>query len=262
MKRNIQLINCGYNDVNPMTCGIQECTPAYSCGPAVREYFLLHYVISGKGKFVKSDKVYNLQKGNIFLIRPNEMTLYVADADEPWEYCWIGFESKLNINGILKQDVYDALFAERTFLSMLECETMNAAKEMYLCGKIFELLAILSRHDSYEASGPLFVLKAQNFINANYQNEISVSSLAESLNVNRSYFSLAFKRYIGKSPQQYIVDSRLEKAAELITVYGYKPKETAVSVGYKDIFNFSKMFKHKFGVAPSKYMALFERGLQ
>lgn len=257
MKRNIQLINCGYNDVNPMTCGIQECPSSHSCGPAVREYFLLHYVISGKGKFVKSDKVYNLQKGNVFLIRPFETTFYAADADEPWKYCWIGFESKLNINDILKQDIYEALFAENTFLSMLECETMNTAKEMYLCGKIFELLAILGRHNTYESQVPLFVLKALNYINTNYQNEISVSALAQSLNVNRSYFSISFKRYAGKSPQQYIVDIRLEKAAELICVYGYRITEAAISVGYRDIFNFSKMFKRKFGVAPSKYTALF-----
>ena len=58
---------------------------------------------------------------------------------------------------------------------------------------------------------------------------------------------------MGKSPQAYLVEFRLTKAAELMGLYDYKPGEAATSVGYHDLFNFSKMFKKKFGISPTEY---------
>lgn len=48
---------------------------------------------------------------------------------------------------------------------------------------------------------------------------------------------------------------RMEKAAELMTVYGEKPSTAGASVGYPDIYHFSKMFKKHFGVSPREYKA-------
>ena len=96
-------------------------------------------------------------------------------------------------------------------------------------------------------------MKAKAYIDANYVNPITVETLADSLEINRSYFSTTFKREIGKSPQQYLVDVRLSKAAELMTEQGYSASAAALSSGYTDIFNFSKMFKRKYGLSPTAY---------
>lgn len=64
----------------------------HSFGPAVREYFLLHYVVRGKGIFRRGKREYTLQAGEIFVIRPGEVTYYEADMRDPWEYMWAGFD--------------------------------------------------------------------------------------------------------------------------------------------------------------------------
>lgn len=67
-------------------CGIEYCYPSHSFGPAIREQYLLHYILDGKGIFKVNNKTYNLTKGQGFLINPNELTYYEADKYEPWKY--------------------------------------------------------------------------------------------------------------------------------------------------------------------------------
>lgn len=60
-------------------------------GPAIRDHYLFHYVISGKGRLVLNNTCYHIGRGDLFLIRPSVVASYAADMDEPWEYCWVGF---------------------------------------------------------------------------------------------------------------------------------------------------------------------------
>ena len=63
--------------------GCQQCAPSYGWGPGVRNHFLLHYIIGGKGTFICRDKRYELQAGDTFLSYPNTTIHYFADAQEP-----------------------------------------------------------------------------------------------------------------------------------------------------------------------------------
>ncbi|HEY5562477.1 MAG TPA: AraC family transcriptional regulator [Clostridiaceae bacterium] len=257
MEKHIMLINNNYKDINPLVCGEETCKKGHSFGPTTREYYLLHYIISGRGKYVCNDKTYQVNKGQIFVIRPLEITFYEADNEEPWHYLWIGFESSINLSDILGFDILTAPECEHIFKDIGMCDNFGASKELYLCGKIFELFSHL-KTKNYDNNNRVkgYVLKAKNYIESNYVNQISVEMIAKYLNLDRSYFSNLFKTNIGKSPQKYIVDYRLEKAAELISIRSFTPSQAALSCGYNDIFNFSKMFKRKFGVSPKNFMKI------
>ena len=71
--------------------GCQQCSPSYGWGPGVRNHFLLHHVIAGKGVFISRDTRYDLQAGDTFLAYPDTTIHYCADARDPWEYVWVGF---------------------------------------------------------------------------------------------------------------------------------------------------------------------------
>ena len=71
--------------------GCQQCSPSYGWGPGVRNHFLLHHVIGGKGVFISRDTRYDLQAGDTFLAYPDTTSHYCADARDPWEYVWVGF---------------------------------------------------------------------------------------------------------------------------------------------------------------------------
>ena len=253
MQRDIMLENLRMRDINPLVCGDEDCQAGHRFGPAAREYYLLHYVFSGKGEFLTGGRRYSLGKGQIFVIRPGEMTLYQADWQDPWHYSWVGFESGLDLSGILGSDVILSPDCGHIFKSLRESGNIRAGREWYICGKIYELLSLL-RAPEPETPGPdAYVRRAQNFSEANYVKELSVGGIAEQLSLDRSYFSAIFRRYTGKTPQQYIVDCRLGRAAELMALHHCRPGEAARLAGYTDPVNFSRMFKRRFGVPPREY---------
>ena len=71
--------------------GFQKCPPDYGWGPGVRDHYLLHYVVSGKGYYETDGRTFVLQAGDAFLALPDTPIYYRADHEQPWEYYWVGF---------------------------------------------------------------------------------------------------------------------------------------------------------------------------
>ena len=87
-------------DLNLYQFGWERCEPLHSFGPHIRNHYLFHYIISGKGILHSNGNQYQLQAGMGFLIVPNEVTTYLADEHDPWEYAWIEFDG-LSVPGCL-----------------------------------------------------------------------------------------------------------------------------------------------------------------
>ena len=104
--------------------------------------------------------------------------------------------------------------------------------------------AIVNQH-SYP--GSVYVKHAMDYIAHHYREKIKISELADYIGVNRSYLTSSFKKAIGCSPQEYLVNLRMEKAREI-----------AAAVGYQDQLAFSKIFKQHFGTSPKAYREMGE----
>ena len=82
-----------FMDLTIYQYGYEKCD---SFGPYVRNNYLFHYVISGKGCLHANDEkgdatYYDIQEGNGFIIEPGYVNTYYADNDQPWEYVWLEF---------------------------------------------------------------------------------------------------------------------------------------------------------------------------
>ena len=84
-----------WNDIKLRFCGHSECLPLHSYGPGTRPYYLMHFVLSGKGHLVVNKTEYLIEEKQIFLIEPDQMVFYQADKENPWTYSWVGFNGKL-----------------------------------------------------------------------------------------------------------------------------------------------------------------------
>jgi len=111
-----------YVDLSIIDYGYEECNPMHSYGPATRDYYLFHYILSGKGTLYSyndenTDKIH-IESGKGFMVWPGRVNKYIADEDDPWTYIWVGFAG-LKAQGFVtqtgltaKQPVYIANNAE------------------------------------------------------------------------------------------------------------------------------------------------------
>lgn len=245
------IIDAHYDGLNPVQLGHEKCSPRHSYGPAVRTHWLLHYIVSGCGIFVKDGKTHQVNPGDVFVIAPYEETYYEADAVNPWNYIWIGFTAETLPCPLEKPVIHNAALG-KVFSEALQCKNMNLGKSAYLSAKLWELFSYLLDSNNTQSN---YIDKAINCMNLEYPNGITVSEIADRLNLNRSYFSALFKEKMGVSPQIYLNNLRMERAADLMVTYQKTPTVAASSTGYTDIYNFSKMFKRHFGISPRAYIA-------
>ena len=240
--------------LNPVTFGEERCQPLHFYGPGTRSYWLLHYVVSGKGVFVAGEKTYKVSASQCFIVKPEEKIFYQADENDPWHYIWIAFSSDVELPSQMYEDVVSAPGLNTIFLDILNAKNMQNGQAEYLSAKAWEIISYFSENDKNAVSRiEDYAERAKTCIEADYMNGITVSEIAKLLNLERSYFSTIFKKSVGIPPQQYLNEFRLNKAAKLLIGQHFSVSEAAYATGYTDIVNFSRMFKKQFGMSPSEY---------
>lgn len=98
-----------------------------------------------------------------------------------------------------------------------------------------------------------YVEFVKEYVAKNYMNDILFSDLAKVAHVSRSYLSTVFKKEVGCSFSQYLVNFRINKAVEILNKRDIPLSVVASLVGYKDYAQFSKMFKKYKGYAPIEH---------
>ena len=249
MRRTALIEDRGFVDFSPCDAGREDCAPSHKFGPHIRNYYLIHFVLSGKGTFETDRGEYTLGKGEAFIIKPGEVTVYIADSVEPWEYIWLGFRGKLADSFAELADVfaYDGAFVA----DLEEALAADVGKEALFAGIIYRLYARLVE----ERGKADYPNRVKSYINAHYMENVTISDIAESLGLNRKYLARIFKEENGISMQEYLINKRLHEAKKLLNL-GYNVEESAYMVGYNDPFGFSKAFKKKYGISPSGFRVL------
>lgn len=235
-------------DISPCELGWEECLPGHTYGPAIRDHYLVHYVVSGEGEFCCAGKTYPVRAGEIFVIRPGEITVYAADKKTPWHYIWIGFSGGLaeRFNTLA---VPVLSYPADTFSELRRAAALTNTRTDFVTAKIFEMMSVL--FETGRQSGQ-YEQQVMNFIHVNYMNPITVDSIAEAFNLNRRYLSRVFKARTGLTVSEYLIQTRLQHGAAFLQ-QGYSVSQAAVMAGYQDQFNFSKMFKKAYGLSPTAY---------
>ena len=248
-------------------CGCSQTAPLHSFGPASKPHYLIHYVLSGKGHFRFHDKEYRLEAGYGFLIQPNELAFYQADAKDPWSYLWVGFagsraEEYLHSMGLSdRHPIFSCDKSEELYSivrDMMEHNTFGIADDLRRNGLLGVFLSVIADSAGVvareeEDKGNQYVKKAVSFIQSNYCNPIKVTDVADYVCINRSYLYTLFQNYLGMSPQQFLTTFRITKARELLDSTNYPIESIALSCGYSDALVFTKAFHAMKGMSPSKY---------
>ncbi|WP_391572952.1 response regulator [Cohnella sp.] len=118
------------------------------------------------------------------------------------------------------------------------------------------MLASIQRQGATQ--GELIVREMQRMIESHYDQPLSLQHIAESRFVNADYLSRLFKKMTGQNFVDYLADTRIRKAIELMRVPTYKNYEIARKVGYEDYRYFSQIFKKKTGKTLGEFRSSLE----
>ncbi len=260
-------------DLSLYQFGWEHCEPSHLYGPAARNHYLFHYVISGTGKLMADNSrgethTYQIRSGQGFMLYPGQISTYIADQKIPWEYVWLEFDG-LRVRELLglttlskDQPVYHSNskeLREEMMQEMLYIAQHADESPFHLIGHLYLFFDYLSRSAasrSLTKGGRLqdfYIREALVFIEQNFQNEISVEDIAARCGLNRSYFGKIFRDALGKSPQEFLISYRMTKATELLKLTRLSIGDIGNAVGYPNQLHFSRAFKKVYGISPKEW---------
>lgn len=254
-------------ELNLYQYGEENCHKGHRFGPAVRQHYLFHYVISGTGTFYSEFGAFPVGAWEGFLIHPHEVTTYCADNRDPWHYMW------LEVDGLIAARIFEECHLSRQspvyrpnlnkddssasgyLRQIVEHGDEHPLKVQGLCYLFFS--SLISNTPGEKASLPddktRHLQRAIKKIENRYHEHLTVDSLAAYCNINRSYLCRLFKGAYGIGPREYLLNFRMNIAVSLLKNSATAIKVVGISVGYENQLHFSKAFRKLYGVSPAKW---------
>lgn len=251
--------------------GSQKCDSEYQWGPGIRDHYLIHYVISGKGMYTYSGgQSVSLEAGDAFLVYPNTEVIYTADKDEPWEYIWVGFTGS-DAAMILRATDFtkDAPFLKgipygnsvhNQIMHILEAFGNSFENAVEMTGRLYTTLAVFmhgAEKSKVTNTANTYVQRAIEYITANYSYPITVENIADYVGISRSQLFRAFESVTTLSPKEYLTDFRIRQACYLLETTDLSITAIANSIGFDNGLYFSKAFRNIKGLPPREYRAKY-----
>ncbi len=239
--------------------------PGYTSKYLTRNVFVLHYVISGKGRYYGQQVIGPC----VFLECPNTVHYYEVDQSEgapPWEQYWIMFAG----NGVSSY-LSDAGFQASP--SCYPCPYMNRAcdilhhlqaeKSYFSDDEHFlTLAALFSLFSLHAASAALeqpkqnnvYVRTIRSYIRDNYATISCEKELAELVHLSTRYMHKIFKEEMGESPMRYLNQYRIRCAKKLLTETNIPIHTISEMVGFSNPNYFCCVFQRFCdGISPLTY---------
>lgn len=114
----------------------------------------------------------------------------------------------------------------------------------------------LAREEGFELSHDsrqLYVVKAMEWIENHFSENIGISDAAAELEISESYLSRLFRTHMGYTFVEYLTDYRIKVAVQLLKDHHIKVYEVSERVGYNDPKYFGILFRKKMGVTPMTF---------
>ena len=143
----------------------------------------------------------------------------------------------------------------RSVLPFFETE-VKPSEELLRLKMVEGLYVLLNTDKSLYASLFDFTdpwkIDLMDFMEQNYMDDLSLEEMASYTGRSLSTFKRDFRKYSELTPQRWIIRRRLEAACELLRTSQLKVSEVCGKVGFKNLSHFSKIYKERYGVAPTE----------
>ncbi|AUG57145.1 MAG TPA: AraC family transcriptional regulator [Ruminiclostridium sp.] len=256
--------------------------------PNIHEFFEMVYVKKGNAVFEISGTSVEIGPNNIIIIKPRQYHKFEVKSQAGCEFIVLnfGFENKFDnqfaevsledfLNFVNKKEwgrfISLKVSHKNEIINLLnrilkERENPEIGSEFLNYLLVLELFVLISRalkmewENSIKNKSPKLkelIQAAVNYINNNYERDISLTDISKYVFLSTSYFTRAFKEEMGVSPINYLLNVRVERAKELLRETDAKISDIALSVGFSNQQRFNDIFKKYTQKTPLQYRKSF-----
>jgi AraC-like DNA-binding protein/mannose-6-phosphate isomerase-like protein (cupin superfamily) len=235
---------------------------------------ILIYCVEGSGWAQISNQTYNIGAGDFFLIPAGSPHSYAASGDEAWTIYWLHFKG--STGDALSTSIINKLKSHKGTV------TYNA-KRVTLFEEIYSNLErgysnenILYANMCFWHFMASFHFDSKfNFTNANQIKEVAsvaidfmrhhinttltLSQIAQGVNLSVSHFAALFQKKTGFAPMEYFNHLKIQKACQHLQFTEDRIKEISHQLGIEDCYYFSRLFKKLMGTSPVEYRKRFRK---
>lgn len=154
---------------------------------------------------------------------------------------------------------------EKTVIQAIEnawqaCVAEREGFEFEVREALSEIVFLLQKYSEAEKSPSAKKLREEErmkamlrYIQTSYGEELTLEKIAKSANISKNECLRCFQSIIGTSPMQYVRQTRLQKAMELLTLTDLKVSAIGTLCGFQEMSYFAKTFREQNGCTPSEY---------
>lgn len=215
--------------------------------PAHRE-FNINFLKKSMSAAVLENESQDLKE--IFCELSDLFTQYKPDKTQAVSAC-------INIYSYLHDLLQNESFEENVFPY-----SIDIAEQLSRLGSLDDILQWLNSFrdkmcalltERKEKRSDKFVHMAKRYIHEHYTEKLTLSDIADHLNISSGYLSTSFSNYMNRTVSDYIAEVKIEHAKDLIDSGQYLIYEIANQLGFENAYYFSKVFKKVTGMSPKNY---------
>ncbi len=235
-------------------------------GRRLPEYQIL-YISEGEGEFeVEGGQTFELHPGNAVILFPNVWHRYRPNPTVGWNEYWVSINGPVIDRWVEhqfispKQPLYrledgrTVVDSYSRILELIHLETPGYTQ--LIASEASSLIASILATQRTEQAGDkaLKMIRDAKRCLENQVEEIpEMKRLAASLHYSTSHFYRLFKEHTGLTPYQYHLQIRINRACFLLRNTDLPIKQIAARLHFSSPYHFSKMFKARLGVSPTKW---------
>ncbi|MGV8983108.1 AraC family transcriptional regulator [Clostridium sp.] len=234
----------------------------------------LFYVLNGSGIFKIENSKLNVKENDLVIVNPHVSHTESSKDSNPLEYIVIGIDglslttdedsNNLNTHNIYNYSKYNHEILSYMNNLLYEVEQKDEYYEE-ICENLFEALIfnMKRRTKSNLIFSPTNNINKEcalikNYIDIHYSSELTLEHLASITHMNKYYLIHIFKKFIGTTPIDYLIERRTAMSKMLLETTEYSMDQISQITGFTSQSYFNQIFKKRVGTCPTQYRNQFK----